>query len=59
MIINVEHLIDATTRHQRRPFSSVAEAELKGAVYYWSTTDSGIMRLPLGDDAPELFLGPI
>lgn len=36
----------------------VAEAQLKGAVYYWSTTDSGIMRLPIGDAMAELILGP-
>ena len=35
----------------------VALSELRGAVYYWSTTDSGIMRLPIGDDVPELILG--
>jgi hypothetical protein len=35
----------------------VAEAQLKGAVYYWSTTDSGIMRLPIGDAMAELILG--
>lgn len=26
-----------------------------GAIYYWSTADSGIMRLPVGDTAPERF----
>jgi len=27
-----------------------------GAIYYWSTADSGIMRLPVGDTAPERFI---
>ncbi len=36
----------------------VDRSELKGAVYYWSTTDVGIMRLAQGDTAPEPFLTP-
>ncbi len=31
---------------------------LAGAVYYWSTTDAGIMRLAQGDTAPEPLLTP-
>ena len=31
---------------------------LSGAVYYWSTRDSGIMRLAAEDEAPEPFLNP-
>jgi hypothetical protein len=31
---------------------------LQGAVYYWSTTDFGIMRLAAGDTAPEPLLNP-
>jgi len=33
-------------------------ARLIGAVYYWSTTDAGIMRLAAEDEAPEAFLNP-
>ena len=36
----------------------VDRSALKGAVYYWSTTDFGIMRLAQGDRAPEPFLTP-
>jgi hypothetical protein len=31
---------------------------LQGAVYYWSTGDAGIMRLPAGDAQAEPFLAP-
>ncbi len=57
--IEVEH-IDAGNQRCASPELSiqVADAQLKGAVYYWSTTDSGIMRLPIGDESAELFLGP-
>lgn len=33
-------------------------AEIFGAIYYWSTTDGGIMRLPIGDQTPERFRVP-
>ena len=36
----------------------VDPAPLQGAVYYWSTGDAGIMRLPAGDLAAEPFLSP-
>ena len=36
----------------------VDQAPLQGAVYYWSTGDAGIMRLPAGDLAAEPFLTP-
>lgn len=35
----------------------VTNSSLQGAIYYWSTTDSGIMRLAPGDEA-EPFLNP-
>lgn len=31
---------------------------IQGALYYWSTADFGIMRLPVGEDAPEKFFTP-
>ncbi len=34
----------------------VDRSELIGAVYYWSTADSGIMRLAVGETQPEAFL---
>ena len=34
------------------------QGRLSGAVYYWSTRDSGIMRLAADDEAPEAFLNP-
>ena len=34
----------------------VDPSELNGAIYYWSTTDAGIMRLAVGDQSPEPFL---
>ena len=37
---------------------TVDRSKLEGAVYYWSTSDSGIMRLAAGDTAPEPFLNP-
>ena len=36
----------------------VDPSQLIGAVYYWSTTDSGIMRLAAGETAPEPLLTP-
>ncbi|MEZ4471378.1 MAG: hypothetical protein R3F60_11380 [bacterium] len=36
----------------------VDPAPLQGAVYYWSTGDAGIMRLPAGDLQAEPFLAP-
>lgn len=33
-------------------------SQMTGAVYYWSTTDFGIMRIPIGDLVPEPFLNP-
>ncbi len=36
----------------------VDRSQLQGAVYYWSTGDAGIMRLAVGDTAPEPFLNP-
>lgn len=36
----------------------VDRAPLQGAIYYWSTGDAGIMRLPAGDRAAEPFLTP-
>lgn len=36
----------------------IDRSALQGAVYYWSTGDSGIMRLAAGDTAPEPFLTP-
>ena len=33
-------------------------SQLIGAVYYWSTTDSGIMRLAAGETSPEPLLTP-
>ncbi len=33
-------------------------SEMIGAIYYWSTTDFGIMRIPIGDLQPEPFLNP-
>jgi hypothetical protein len=35
---------------------TVDRSRLEGAVYYWSTADSGILRLAAGDTAPEPFL---
>jgi hypothetical protein len=34
----------------------IDRSELIGAVYYWSTADSGIMRLAVGETQPEAFL---
>ena len=34
------------------------QSQLVGAVYYWSTTDSGIMRLAAGETEPEPLLTP-
>ncbi len=31
---------------------------VEGAIYYWSTADSGIMRLPIDEDTPEPFFTP-
>ena len=36
----------------------IDRSELSGAIYYWSTTDGGIMRLPANETAPEPFLTP-
>lgn len=36
----------------------VDQAPLQGAIYYWSTGDAGIMRLPAGDLVAEPFLTP-
>lgn len=36
----------------------VDRSQLTGAIYYWSTTDAGIMRLAAGDTAPDPFLTP-
>jgi hypothetical protein len=41
------------------PFQILVDtAPLQGAIYYWSTGDVGIMRLPAGDREPEPFLTP-
>lgn len=37
---------------------NVSEDAVFGAVYYWSTTDAGIMRLPVGELTPEPFFTP-
>ncbi|MCA9548114.1 MAG: hypothetical protein KC613_27105, partial [Myxococcales bacterium] len=37
----------------------VDRSRIVGAVYYWSTSDSGIMRLAAGETAPEPLLNPI
>jgi hypothetical protein len=36
----------------------VDQSQMTGAVYYWSTGDFGIMRIPIGDSQPEPFLNP-
>jgi hypothetical protein len=36
----------------------VDRSRLQGAVYYWSTSDVGIMRLAVGETAPEPLLTP-
>lgn len=42
-----------------RPFQILVDtAPLQGAIYYWSTGDAGIMRLPAGDREAEPFLTP-
>ena len=37
---------------------NVASSILQGAIYYWSTADSGILRLAAGDTEPEPFVTP-
>jgi hypothetical protein len=37
----------------------VDTSKLLGAIYYWSTADSGIMRLSAEDTEPEPFLTPV
>lgn len=32
---------------------------ISGALYYWSTNNAGIMRLAVGDEAPEPFFTPV
>ncbi len=34
-------------------------SKLMGAIYYWSTSDAGIMRLAAEDTEPEPFLSPV
>jgi hypothetical protein len=36
----------------------VDQSQMTGAVYYWSTGDFGIMRIPIGDAQAEPFLNP-
>ncbi len=35
---------------------SLSAASVEGAVYYWAPSQSGIVRLPMGETSPELFL---
>ena len=36
----------------------VDRAPMVGAIYYWSTSEAGIMRIPIGEKQPEHFLTP-
>lgn len=37
---------------------NVNRLDALGSIYYWSTTDGGVMRVPVDAEEPELFYGP-
>jgi hypothetical protein len=58
--IRVEALDDAGQRLTGAPGSALEFSQdvVRGAIYYWSTADAGIMRLPVGESQPERFFTP-
>jgi hypothetical protein len=37
---------------------NVNRLDAQGSIYYWSTTDSGIVKVPISAEEPELFYAP-
>ena len=56
---SVSYLTASGERCDGPPLTLIIDrSQLTGAVYYWSTRDSGIMRLAAGERAPEPLLTP-
>ncbi len=57
--VNVDSLAGGTVHESVQDVEvNFAPDNVEGAVYYWSTTDFGIMRLPVGELEPERFFTP-
>lgn len=56
--IEVRALAGGTLYGSETRTLTVNRLDASGSIYYWSTTEDGIVRVGISDDAPELFYSP-
>lgn len=56
--VDVRALVDGQPYASETRTVTVNRLDAQGSIYYWSTTDAGIVRVPIGADEPEVFYAP-